>query len=497
MPKESNTTPPSAGNKNASFLKDLEMELAAAQRQLHGLGVPVLVLIDGWDATGRGEVINHLLLTMNPSWIRFHPFHREGIHDHQSFSGPGLQAYWKRLPAKGTMAIFDRGWSHDLLQRWRGGGLNREQALQHCEDINAFEALLREDGCLILKFFLDISKLEQKRRLQALAKRGLGTLAFSDRDILSHRQHGKERKLVDYIIAHTDNKKSPWHIVDASGRKEVLCGIIDVMIQSMKPHTLKKNLPLKIKPRTMKVPATLRKGQLDLVDLEQKIEVSVYENRLKDLHKKISELQLMLYHQKIPVILVFEGSDGGGKGGAIKRLARALDPRGYQIINTAAPTSVEASNHYLWRFWIRMPAPGHIAIFDRSWYGRVLVERVEGFCSDKEWARAYSEINTMEEQWSRSGAVVLKYWLHVSRDEQLRRFQERQRTQNKKWKITDEDWRNREKWQQYKVCVENMLKKTDTPEAPWVTVAGDDKHHARIQVLQTYVDAVNKKLDSL
>ena len=220
----------------------------------------------------------------------------------------------------------------------------------------------------------------------------------------------------------------------------------------------------------------------------------VYEERLKELQKKMEHLHGELYRRRIPVVLGFEGWDAGGKGGAIKRLTSHMDPRGYVVNPTASPSDTEKAHHYLWRFWRAMPKAGHIAIFDRTWYGRVMVERIEGFCTEKEWKRAYGEINAMEQDLVNAGAIVLKFWMQIDKDEQARRFKARQENPKKQWKITDEDWRNREKWDQYEVAVEEMLEKTSMPHAPWIVVEGNDKYYARIKVLECVTEAIEKRL---
>lgn len=194
------------------------------------------------------------------------------------------------------------------------------------------------------------------------------------------------------------------------------------------------------------------------------------------------------------MVLGFEGCDAGGKGGAIKRLTEAMDPRGYVVNPTAAPSAVEKNHHYLWRFWKDMPKAGHVAIFDRTWYGRVMVERIEGFCTKEEWQRAYKEINDMEAHLAHSGAIVLKFWMHIDKDEQERRFKERMENPEKQWKITDEDWRNREKWDQYEEAVNEMVIRTSTSYAPWIIVEGNDKYYARVKVLESVVTAIERRL---
>ena len=233
---------------------------------------------------------------------------------------------------------------------------------------------------------------------------------------------------------------------------------------------------------------------LDAVDLSKSLTKSVYKKELVDLQKRMALLHSELYRRRIPVVIGFEGWDAGGKGGAIHRLTKTMDPRGYEVIPTAAPNDIEKAHHYLWRFWNHMPKAGHVAIFDRTWYGRVMVERIEGFCTEDEWRRAYNEINRMEAQLADAGAIVLKFWLHIDKAEQKKRFEERMENPNKQWKITDEDWRNREKWDEYTKAVDEMILRTSTTYAPWIVVEGNDKLYARIKVLRTVVEAIEKRL---
>ena len=232
----------------------------------------------------------------------------------------------------------------------------------------------------------------------------------------------------------------------------------------------------------------------DRLDLTQKLPREEYEKQLKVLQAELHELAFQVYVQKCPVVIVFEGMDASGKGGTIKRLTEKMDSRGYVVWPISAPSGDDKERHYLYRFWRRLPEQGQIAIFDRSWYGRVLVERLEGFCSEEAWKRAYAEINHFERQLTDFGMVMFKFWLHISNDEQLARFKEREQTNYKSWKITDEDWRNRAKWEDYMLAAEEMLLKTSTPTAPWTLVEANDKYFSRIQVLRTVADKLRHTL---
>lgn len=237
-----------------------------------------------------------------------------------------------------------------------------------------------------------------------------------------------------------------------------------------------------------------RNGVLQGIDLDKTLTREEYKRKKKELQKRLLVLHNKMYLKRVPVILAFEGWDAGGKGGAIKRLTQAMDPRGYEVVPVAAPNDIEKAHHYLWRFWEKIPKAGHMAIFDRTWYGRVLVERIEGFASEEEWSRAYSEINNMEEQFTNAGYIVLKFWMHIDKEEQERRFHERENTPAKQWKITDEDWRNRAKWDEYEKAVDEMVVRTSTENAPWIVVEANSKYYARIKVLETVVAALEERL---
>jgi polyphosphate kinase 2 (PPK2 family) len=233
---------------------------------------------------------------------------------------------------------------------------------------------------------------------------------------------------------------------------------------------------------------------LDTVNLSLSYSKDEYKPLLEKYQEELRKLQFVTYRQRIPVVIVFEGWDAAGKGGCIIRLTNPLNPRGYVVDPIGPPNDYEKLHHYLWRFYPKFPRKGHITIFDRSWYGRVLVERVEKFCREDEWHRAYHEINSMEERMARSGVVIIKFWLHIDQDEQLRRFEEREKSDYKNWKITEEDWRNREKWDDYNLAVNTMIRKTSTPEAPWTIVPANNKYYARIFTIKTVIEAIEKKI---
>jgi AMP-polyphosphate phosphotransferase len=233
---------------------------------------------------------------------------------------------------------------------------------------------------------------------------------------------------------------------------------------------------------------------LAAVDLKALLSEKVYGRRIAAQQLRLRDLQFEMYERQVPVLALFEGWDAAGKGGAIKRITETLEPRGYTVSSFAAPRGEEKAHHYLWRFWRALPRAGHLGIFDRSYYGRVLVERVEGFCAGEEWRRAYREINEFEAHQASFGMVIRKFWLHISKEEQLRRFRGRERDPFRSYKITTDDWRNRARWDAYVEAVEEMLARTSTPHAPWTVVEAEDKLHARVKVVKTLADAIEQAL---
>lgn len=295
------------------------------------------------------------------------------------------------------------------------------------------------------------------------------------------------------MLEETNVEQAPWTVIASTDRHYATVKLYHSVIQTiqsgLEKHNARLNNKIEIKPEACDIPSTL-----DQADLTLDLAFDEYKEKLHILQKRIKNLEHMIYTHRIPVVIAYEGSDAGGKGGNIRRLTADLDPRGYDVIPVAAPTPTEKAQHYLWRFWKEFPKAGHIAIFDRTWYGRVLVERIEGFASPDEWKRAYREINEMEESWTNFGTVLVKFWLHISPEEQLKRFEARQADPDKNWKITEEDWRNREKMDEYKMAVDEMILRTSTKNAPWTVVEANSKYYARIKALHTVCDAIEKAL---
>ena len=409
---------------------------------------------------------------------------------------PFLWRYWTKTPAKGRIAVFDRSW-YRSVQVDRFDGLTREDKLGDAyQDILSFEKQLCDDGTVIMKFFLYIDKDEQKKRFKKLEGSKETSWRVTEEDWNRNKDFDRYLKMNEEMLEKTDTDYAPWVIIEAVDKDYAALKIVSTVMDRLEyelEHRRQED-GKQAQRQESKTRERFKNGVLSGIDLSKSLTEEEYKTRLKKLQKRLAELHSELYRLRIPVVIGFEGWDAGGKGGAIKRLTSNLDPRGYRVNPTAAPNDIEKVHHYLWRFWNSVPKAGHIAIFDRTWYGRVMVERIEGFCSEAEWRRAYQEINEMESHMANAGAVVLKFWLHIDKDEQERRFKERQANPAKQWKITDEDWRNREKWDQYEEAVNEMLIRTSTTYAPWIVVEGNDKRYARVKVLQTVVDALEKKV---
>ncbi len=473
---------------------ELDLKLAELQRRAHQLGVPVLVVFEGWGAAGKGTLINEILLPLDPRGVSvissLAPNEEEAMR-------PFLWRFWCHTPARGRITIFDRSWYRRVVGDRVEGGIQGKALPQAFADILAFERQLVADGAVIVKFFLHISAKEQKKRFRKLESKAATAWRVTRADWKHHRQYEEWLAASSDMLGRTDSEFAPWTIVEAHDQRFATLKIFGTIAGALERRISQREAEER-EPRLAvpfpELPAALQVSVLDTVDLTVSLGEKDYRRRLKRGQVRLRELEHEIYRHRVPVVLVFEGWDAAGKGGNIKRVTRNLDPRGYAVVPIAAPHAIEKAHHYLWRFWNEMPKAGHVTIFDRSWYGRVLVERVEGFCTEAEWRRAYREINEMEQHLVQAGTVVLKFWLHIDPDEQLRRFREREQVTYKQWKITAEDWRNREKWDAYKAAVDEMLFRTSTPDAPWSVIESNCKHHARVKVLETIIRALQQRL---
>lgn len=470
-------------------MEKLEIRFGELQRECKDKGIPIMVVVEGLDAAGKGTMINRMIQPLDPRGFKVFTVGRE---KEEEVMRPYFWRFFTKTPEKGRMHIFDQSW-------YKGA---YEKAISE-KDVLDFEKMLTEDGTLIVKFFLVISKEEQKKRLEKLENNSETSWRVTEKDRENNQNYEKCLKKYDRLLVHTDTANAPWTVVEATDKLYATCKIVTTMVERMERAV--KDIEKKRKRResgadsgevgqTHTEKDTFRNGVLRGIDLSRSLDREEYKKKKRELQKRLLALHNKMYLKRVPVILAFEGWDAGGKGGAIKRLTQAMDPRGYEVVPTASPNDIEKAHHYLWRFWEKIPKAGHMAIFDRTWYGRVLVERIEGFASEEEWSRAYTEINNMEEQFTNAGYIVLKFWMHIDKEEQEKRFHERENTPEKQWKITDEDWRNRAKWDEYEKAVDEMIIRTSTEDAPWIVVEGNSKYYARIKVLETVVEALERRL---
>jgi polyphosphate:AMP phosphotransferase len=363
------------------------------------------------------------------------------------------------------------------------------------EEILAFERQQCDEGAVVIKFWLHISKKEQEKRFKAQEKIRALSWKIGKDEWKQHKQYNKYIKAAEEMIERTNTAQAPWIVIEAHDKEYATLKIFETLANTWETALARSSAVKKSagEPQLSDLPAH-NVTVLSKLDLTQKLGKDEYSEQIGDLKDRIRLLEYEIYTRRIPVVICYEGCDAAGKGGNIKRLTENLDPRGYEVIPIAAPTHEELAHHYLWRFANCIPKAGHITIFDRTWYGRVMVERIEGFCSPEAWQRAYREINEFEAHLANFGTVIVKFWLHIDQNEQLQRFKERQKIKWKQWKLTDEDWRNRKKWPQYETAINDMLSKCSTTYAPWTIIEANDKYFARVKALRTVVKAIEKRL---
>jgi AMP-polyphosphate phosphotransferase len=474
------------------LFRSLQIQLSAAQREAHEAGIPVIVVFEGWEAAGKGSVINRLVQRLDPRGFKVHPI--SAPNDEEKHR-PFLWRFATRMPERGRMAIFDRSWYGRVLVERVEKIIPKNEWRQAYEEILQFERQMTDDGAVIVKFWMHISKKEQNKRFRKITADPSLSWKVGKAEKRAHKQYAEYQDAVEDMLEKTSTVFAPWTIVEAEDYRYGRAKVLETLLTELRRALDERKEPEKKAPAVLpEEGATTRDTLLDRVDLSQALEKPEYSDQLAPLQKRLRQLEHEMYLQRLPAVIVYEGWDAGGKGGNIKRLAERLDPRGYEVIPIAAPTGEELAHHYLWRFWEKVPKGGHLTVFDRSWYGRLMVERVEGFCTKSEWQRAFQEINEFEHMLASFGTVIVKLWIHISQDEQLRRFKEREVDENKKWKLTDEDWRNREKWPLYHEAVVDMLQRTSTTYAPWTIVEGNNKYFARIRALKTVVKALEAGL---
>ena len=474
---------------------ELRDKLRDLQRRCFDAKIPVAVVFEGWDAAGKGETIGKLVERLDPRGVKVHPISAP-LEDERL--RPFLWRFWTKIPGRGEMAVFDRSWYGRVLVERVEKLVKPEQWRSAYNEIAQFERMLSDDGMVIVKFWLHISEKEQKKRFKEIEKSKYDSWRVTEEDWEHHKQYDDYAEAAEEMFERTNTAYAPWTIVEATDKRYRLIKVFKTLADAMQTALAAKAeqpAPKRVARASVSVQA-LKEMQtvLDKVDLTKSLKRKDYEEQLKEYQVRLRELEYRCFDERRAVIIAYEGSDAAGKGGNIRRVTENLDPRGYSVVPIAAPKGDDATHHYLWRFWRQIPKAGHLAIFDRTWYGRVLVERVEHFCTEAEWRRAYQEINEFELSLTNFGTIVVKFWLQISKEEQLRRFKEREKVAYKQYKITEEDWRNREKWDAYRQAVVDMLQNTSTTYARWTIVESNDKLWARIRTLRTIVETIEEGL---
>ena len=469
--------------------------LLELQQQLRAAPFPVIVIFAGVDAAGKSESVNQLNAWMDPRWVVTRAF---GEPSDEERERPEHWRFWRELPPRGRIGLYLSSWySRPVLDRVyrRASRVEFEHQLARIAEL---EKMLADDGALIVKFWMHLDKQTQRKRLRSLEKDPLTRWRVTKLQWKHWKMFGRFVAAAEQAIRATSMPQAPWTIVEGRDEEYRSLAVTETIRDALRARLT--GMSAKSKRRnsgaSVDAPAVGAAGPtiLSRLDMTVRVEKEKFERELLKQQGELNRLQRRASAKGVSTILVFEGWDAAGKGGAIRRVTAALDARDYQVIPIAAPTDEERAHHYLWRFWRYLPRAGRFTIFDRSWYGRVLVERVEGFAAPEDWRRAYTEINQFEDQLIAHGIVLVKCWLHVTPEEQLRRFRERQQSAFKSWKITEEDWRNRKRWPAYELAVNEMVERTSTHDAPWTLVEGNDKYYARIKVLRTVCERLRRAL---
>lgn len=474
-------------------LPKLRARMVQAEFELKAARVPVIVIISGVDGAGKGDVVHRLNEWFDPRGLDTHAFWNE---TEEERTHPVYWHFWQALPARGRIGLLFGSWyTRPVIERVYGKVKNTalDAALQR---INFFEEMLVNDGAVIVKLWFHLSAKALARKLKGLDNNPLTHWRVLPVDWEHQRRYDKFIKVSERALRQTDSDHSPWHVIEATDHRYRDLTAARIILEAMERQLSLAKRKMRVHPHQAKptFPKLQESTVLDQVDLSNSLSEAVYEKKLAKYQARLNKLVWAAYEKRISSVVVFEGWDAAGKGSAIRRVTAAMDPRLFRVVPVAAPTDEEQAHHYLWRFWRHLPSDGMVTIFDRSWYGRVLVERVEGFARPEEWTRAYRELNMFEEHLDEHGTVLTKFWIHISKEEQLRRFREREAVAFKRHKITPEDWRNRKKWDAHLAAVHDMVTHTSTEYAPWTLVAGNDKKFARIQILKTLCDHLEQAL---
>jgi len=469
--------------------------LTLQYRTLELAAFPVIVDFAGVDGGGKGSAVNILNKWMDPRWIRTIGYQEPTKVER---ARPRFWRYWRDLPPKGRTGLYLSGrYSRPLLDRVYGG-IDELEFDRRLAEIIRFESALADDGALILKFWMHLSSTQQQQRLDELSADPMQSYKVTDSDWDNHKRYDDFVAAAEQIITRTNRGDASWNIIEGVNPRYRHLRVGEIIAAELSRHLdlhERRAATAAPEPRPAELHSQPQTTVFSGLDQSISVEKRAYKKTLKKQQARLGELGRKAYNHGQSTVLVFEGPDASGKGGAIRRTVWSLDARCTRVHQFAAPTDEEKAHHYLWRFWRKLPRAGFVNVFDRSWYGRVLVERAEGFATEDEWRRAYNEINDFENQIVDHGILLLKFWLHISSDEQLTRFKEREKSPYKHWKLTDEDWRNREQWDAYEHYGHDMVQYTSTKKAPWILVEANDKYHTRLRVTKTVIDHLEERLN--
>lgn len=474
---------------------ELRAQLLQVQRLLPGAGFQTIVIVAGVEAAGKSEVVNRLHEWLDARGLTTAAFWDESDEERER---PRHWRFWRQMPPRGAIGILFGSWyTHPIVERAHGRMAQADLETELAR-IQALERMLADDGAVIVKLWFHLSKAAQDARLKAIAREGRRKLTPWEKAFSA--MYDAFAEVSEGVLRHTDAGHAPWHVIESTDARYRDLKAGRVLLAALQQRLARQPVaPVQPGKPMEPLPAVAEPGGritvLNRVDLSARLSRPAYAQRLQAAQKRLNALVWKARAQQRSVVVMFEGWDAAGKGGAIRRITQALDARLFRVIPVAAPSDEERAQHHLWRFWRHLPRAGYLTIYDRSWYGRVLVERVEGFAGADEWGRAYREINEFERQLTDHGTALAKFWLHISPEEQLRRFEERARIEHKRHKITEEDWRNRDKWPLYEAAVDEMVARCSTAHAPWTLVAAECKLHARVTVVETLADRLERVLD--
>lgn len=466
----------------------LRTRILKAQLALAGTSLRLMVVVGGVEGGGKTEVARRFLDWMDPRGLRVEAY---GEPSDEEDERPEYWRYWRTLPPAGHGSILVGSWYTRPIVRRTFKDIGSGAFDQALDRAMAFESMLIREKTVLVKLWLHLSKKEQRRRFKNLASDRDTAWRVTKQDWAFSKKYDRFREVCERALTKTNTDSAPWKVIEAVDRRyrdltagEAVAAAVEAAVKRAAGPA-----PAPV-PDRAKPPKVSILSRLDLTRRLKDDDSGKFEKQ----QTRVAILSRRLRKEGRSLICAFEGVDAAGKGGAIRRLLGAVDVRNAVTMAVAAPTDEELAHPYLWRFWRQLPRLGKTTIYDRSWYGRVLVERVEGFCLKEDWLRAYAEIVAFEEELAEAGVIVCKFWLQISPEEQLRRFKDRVKTPFKQYKITDDDWRNRSKWDAYQAAAVDMIAQTSTPEAPWTLIEAEEKRWARLRVMRTVADRLEEEL---